>query len=184
MTLHCALRVSMIVPLVAMAIVLEGCDGQATRHAIGYWRQQPNHLKRSGLAPHATQGWGPTMTGSCRSDLGGYAPRRVPGVCCSGGCLPSVEALQCSGHGRCESFQLASGTQVNSTGSLLLCKCSESWAGPECAQPRKSQRTTFILALFLGCLGLSFAYNLLLPLPYQNEGRRSRKALSTRTHQK
>mmetsp|Transcript_12243 Transcript_12243/g.22664 ORF Transcript_12243/g.22664 Transcript_12243/m.22664 type:complete len:291 (+) Transcript_12243:78-950(+) len=132
-------RLAIVTPLMAIAGVLEGCDAAfATRHAVGYWRQQPNHLRMNGLVLNATQSWGPSITGSCHSGV----PKN----------------LQCSGHGRCEAWQTSSSSQTNATGSLLFCKCFESWAGPECAHPRKSHKTTFILALFLGCLGADKLY--------------------------
>mmetsp|Transcript_55905 Transcript_55905/g.133239 ORF Transcript_55905/g.133239 Transcript_55905/m.133239 type:complete len:333 (+) Transcript_55905:75-1073(+) len=131
--------------LISAALLLEGCDIQVPRHAVGYWRQEPSHLLKHS---YAVPGANDRMDGVVRLNS------------CSQAGVPTT--LKCSGHGRCQPWR-GKESQAHDTGEfssavVSFCKCNLFWAGPECNIPRKSQTTTFLLALILGVLGVDKFY--------------------------
>jgi len=121
-----------------VAIMLEGC--QASRHPIGFWRAQPSFLHQYAL-PF------PEVDAVFNSCMSTDVPR----------------TMKCHGHGECLPWSQTVPivpVDYNHTEAqqLLFCKCDTLWADPECATPRKSTRTTFMLSLFFGWLGLDQFY--------------------------
>jgi TM2 domain-containing membrane protein YozV len=66
----------------------------------------------------------------------------------------STEGLKCSGHGYCAPFN----ADYRSADPLQFCVCETEFADPECGTRRRSQRTAFLLSLFLGVFGVDLFY--------------------------
>lgn len=124
--------------LVAIAGSLQGCVLDIPRHKVGNWQQKESYLKKYGFV---MPGGNKSVINSCA--LEGLAP-----------------ALQCAGHGRCERWFGLKMTDVRNQRAdpLTFCKCDRDWAGPECDIQKKSQRTAFLLSIFLGVLGVDQFY--------------------------
>lgn len=122
------------------ATSLGGCTLDIPRHTVGNWQSQTSYLKEYSVE-RPGQGSNSSVLNSCADST--IAP-----------------SLQCSGHGRCESwFPEPPGTNASVKASTLkFCLCDRDWAGPECGIQRKSQMTAFLLSLFLGIVGADQFY--------------------------
>jgi len=119
----------------ACALGLHGCDYAVPHHEVGNWRRKPDYL----VSFEFIRPGQPASTAILNS--------------CSEG-VP--ETLQCSGRGYCKEWNQKA-TRSKGRG-VSFCECDRDWADPECRTPRKSQVTTFLLALFGGPLGLDLFY--------------------------
>lgn len=63
-----------------------------------------------------------------------------------------VSTVQCSGRGKCTSWDFAD------PNSPTFCKCDRDWADPECRTKRKSQLIAFFYSLFFGYVGADRFY--------------------------
>lgn len=108
------------------------------KHAIANWRHNPDYLLAYEFIPPGTLPDTATLN-SCSS-------KQVS---------PTV---QCSGRGFCREMTPSLSGREGSMSLAMFCKCDRDWADPECRTRRKSQKTAFLLSLFLGVLGADCFY--------------------------
>jgi len=119
-------------------VALQGCSITVPRHSVGIWETKPNYLTEyQYVIPGAAK---TSMLNSCNDPA-------IAGT-----------SLPCNGHGRCRAWN---DLQTNIDGwakRLSFCECDRDYADPECRTYRKSQVTTFVLAMFLGMFGAEQFY--------------------------
>lgn len=126
--------------LAALAVSLQGCVLDIPRHEVGNWQRQESYLKKYAyVLPGANTN--KSVLNSCMQE--GLAP-----------------AMHCSGHGQCKRWfgMPPIGAEAPSGVALTFCMCDRDWAGPECDIQRRSQRTAFLLSIFLGFVGADQFY--------------------------
>jgi len=126
------LRYACIVIIVAVAFLLQGCDG-GQPHKVGNWRAEQDYLINYEFVPPGSDA-GDAKLNSC--SIGNIA-----------------QTLQCSGRGICKAWD-----PEDLANPLMLCECDRNWADPECRTPRKSQIYAYSLSLLTGFLGLDQFY--------------------------
>mmetsp|Transcript_30839 Transcript_30839/g.88660 ORF Transcript_30839/g.88660 Transcript_30839/m.88660 type:complete len:559 (-) Transcript_30839:44-1720(-) len=130
----CSSNVLSALVMVFCALFLQGCDVDVPHHNLGNWRLKPDYLVAfEFVAP------------------GQPASSAILNSCSEG----VAQSLQCSGRGYCKAW---SETERISANALSFCECDRDWTDPECRTRRKSQVTTFLLALFGGFFGLDYFY--------------------------
>jgi len=120
--------------LIPLSLSIQGCLViDVPLHAVGNWRKQPDYLVKYDFVP-----------------LGQPPSAAVLNSCSSA--VPQTQ--QCSGRGYCKEWN-ASAADPH---TLSFCECDRDWTDPECRTRRKSQTTTFLLALFGGFVGADLFY--------------------------
>lgn len=121
-------RLALATSVLGCALFLQGCD--VPTHLMPEWRKQPDYMVDFQFVIPGERN---PFLNSCS----------VNGL---------VAAMQCSGRGTCQPFD------NKDPYSVTFCKCSSSWADPECRTKRKSQLLTFYLSMFGGFIGLDRMY--------------------------
>jgi len=119
--------------ILAMAFVLQGCDGDVPTHAVGNWRGESDYLITYEFIP---------PEGSAKdAKLNSCSFQHL------------AQTLQCSGRGICKAWD-----PENLANPISFCECDRDWADPECRTPRKSSITAYFISLFFGFLGADQFY--------------------------
>jgi len=131
-------------PILALLVAgasLQGCesaikvdpraiDGAMGLHSVAAWRQQPDFS----LADAFVKQDGTLVYDSCSDHM--------------------IDTLHvCSGNGKCEVWDVD-----DVATPLAFCRCDKAYAGPECRDRRRSQRTAFLWAVFGGLVGADYFY--------------------------
>lgn len=117
--------------LTLIAVSMQGCDISAS-HSVPTWFVTIGYLKEFEVIPKGMSA-SDAIYNSCSDD--------------------SLDDDQiCNGHGSCQEWSHGE----NATTSF--CACDRDFADPECRTRRKSQLTSFVLSLLLGCLGADMFY--------------------------